>query len=225
MAKKNDKLRIEYHAISHLQKWPSNPKKHDIHGITAAIERFGFVDPIVIDEKSGKMVAGHGRLESLAGMKGRKKPVPKRIIEKDGEWYAPVLRGHDFENEEEAEAFLVADNRLVEIGGWHKEREREILRKHLDEDEIQLAAMGWAKHRMEQQVNPRKYVPPDEQNVGTKTASFVKSEVRQIVLSLKTEDFVTTGQQLKDLIETQKLANNAEALFFLLNFYESRTLA
>lgn len=218
-----DTLRIEYVALSYLQKWPSNPKKHDIHGITAAIERFGFVDPIVIDEKSGKMVAGHGRLESLIGMKNRKKPVPKRVLEKDGEWYAPVLRGHDFENEEEAEAFLVADNRLVEIGGWNRELENVILRKHLNENEQQLAAMGWAKHRMEQQLKPKKYVPPDQQNVGSKTASFVKSEVRQIVLSLKSDDYVSVDSQLKDLIEKQKLSNSAEALFFLLNFYETRT--
>ena len=36
----------------------------------------------------------------------------------DGEWLIPVIRGTEFESEEEAEGYLVADNRSVELGGW-----------------------------------------------------------------------------------------------------------
>jgi hypothetical protein len=35
-------------------------------------------------------------------------------------WLVPVLRGVEFKDAREAEAFLLADNRLSEIGGWNK---------------------------------------------------------------------------------------------------------
>ena len=53
-------------------------------------------------------------------MKEAGEAAPARVVEKNGEWYVPVLRGISFNNESEAEAFLVADNRLVEVGGWNE---------------------------------------------------------------------------------------------------------
>jgi hypothetical protein len=39
-------------------------------------------------------------------------------VREDGEWLVPVLRGISFATEAEAEAFVVADNRAAELGGW-----------------------------------------------------------------------------------------------------------
>ena len=36
----------------------------------------------------------------------------------DGQWLVPVQRGIAFRDEGEAQAYLVADNRHVELGGW-----------------------------------------------------------------------------------------------------------
>lgn len=118
-----DTVRVEYVALSAIQRWPRNPKLHDKGRIDNSIERFGFIQPLVVDESSGQLVAGHGRLESLLGMQANGKDPPKRItVGADGEWLVPVIRGVGFATEQEAESFLLADNRLVELGGWDAEQ-------------------------------------------------------------------------------------------------------
>ena len=71
-----DKIRIEHIALDELEKWPRNPKDHDLSLIQGSISRFGFVSPILIDETTGKIVAGHGRLESLQKLKQSGQPPP-----------------------------------------------------------------------------------------------------------------------------------------------------
>ncbi len=116
----NSQVRIEYTPISSLIPATRNPKRHNIGELVNSIKRFGFVQPVAMNEESGRLVAGHGRLEALLVMKEAGEAAPARVVEKNGEWYVPVLRGISFNNESEAEAFLVADNRLVEVGGWNE---------------------------------------------------------------------------------------------------------
>ena len=116
----DSQVRIEYMSISSLIPATRNPKRHNIGELVNSIKRFGFVQPVAMNEESGRLVAGHGRLEALLVMKEAGEAAPARVVEKNGEWYVPVLRGISFNNESEAEAFLVADNRLVEVGGWNE---------------------------------------------------------------------------------------------------------
>lgn len=109
---------IQMVPLSHLKKWPRNPKKHDLPGIKASMTKFGFTIPIAIDEKTNQMVAGHGRLEALLELKAEGTSPPKRIALQDGDWMVPVLRGIEFANEAEAEEYLLADNKLTEAGGY-----------------------------------------------------------------------------------------------------------
>ena len=113
---------VEYTALSDLRRWDRNPKLHDLAAIAASIRRHGFVECIVVDERTGKMVAGHGRDETLEMMKRAGEPAPKRIkVREDGEWLVPVLTGIAFEDESTAEAYIIGSNRLVELGGWDEE--------------------------------------------------------------------------------------------------------
>jgi hypothetical protein len=115
----NTELRIEYVPLSELQRAPRNPKSHDHDGIERSMSRFGYVAPIIINDGTGRIVAGHGRLETLDRDKKAGKPAPARIkVRDDGEWLVAVLRGVSFQSDEEAEAYLIADNRLQEKGGW-----------------------------------------------------------------------------------------------------------
>jgi hypothetical protein len=114
---------VEYTALSDLRRWDRNPKLHDIEALAASIRRHGFVEPVVRDERTGKLVAGHGRDETLEMMKRAGEPPPKRIKvrESDGEWLVPCLTGISFEDESIAEAYIIGSNRLVELGGWDEE--------------------------------------------------------------------------------------------------------
>ena len=52
-------------------------------------------------------------------MKSAGEKAPDRIKEEDGEWLVPVLKGISFEDEMEAQAYLIADNQLTNLGGWN----------------------------------------------------------------------------------------------------------
>jgi len=79
----------------------------------------------------------------LQQMKARGMQPPARIEVRDGEWYVPVVRGVAFNSDAELEAYLVADNRLVELGGWDDETLAALLSDLAAEDEELLAATGY----------------------------------------------------------------------------------
>ena len=97
---------------------PANVKDHDAKGIAASVERFGFTSPIEVDERTGYLVAGHGRVDELASAKVASDEVPEGIVVRDGEWYAPVVRGWQSADDDEAQAYMVASNYLPQAGGW-----------------------------------------------------------------------------------------------------------
>lgn len=114
-----ERMRLEYVALSILKKWPRNPKDHAITETDKSMDRFGYTMPMLIDETSQQLVAGNGRLETLEARKAAGRSPPRRVlVDKAGEWYAPVIRGLAFESYEEALAYLLADNLLGELGGW-----------------------------------------------------------------------------------------------------------
>lgn len=118
--------KIDYQRLDDVLVAARNPKLHADAAIRSSIERFGYVEPIVIDERTGRLVAGHGRLAQLrelrskAGKTGRGRGGPPDgvSVDADGAWYVPVVRGWKSADDAEAEAYLNASNRLVELGGW-----------------------------------------------------------------------------------------------------------
>lgn len=130
---------IEYVPLSQLKLRADNPKAHDLAAIRASIERFGFVAPLILDEATGDLVAGHGRDEALRQMRDEGRDPPARVLQEDGEWLVPVVRGVAFASDREAEAYLVADNRLVELGGWE---ERALLEALERQDSLEGTGYG-----------------------------------------------------------------------------------
>ena len=137
-------IRVEYVALSEIVGADVNPKDHDIGQIYQSMKRFGFTSPIMMNEKTGKLLAGHGRLETLAMFKkgGDTPPERIRVREEDGEWLVPVLRGINFDSDVEAQAYLLADNRLTELGGWHTDELVMSLQGILQEGG-DLEGVGW----------------------------------------------------------------------------------
>ncbi|HEX2864219.1 MAG TPA: hypothetical protein VHN99_06600 [Deinococcales bacterium] len=111
--------RLELMPLSALQGAPSNPKEHDIGALCVSLRRFGFVAPALLDEATGRLVAGHGRVAALEALRDSGEPAPDRVHTlPDGDWAIPVVRGLSFKTPEEAAAYLIADNRLTQLGGW-----------------------------------------------------------------------------------------------------------
>lgn len=115
-------LRIEYMRLDEIMRDPDNPKDHDLGALSESLDRFGFVAPMGLNETNRQLLWGHGRLDDLEMLKGDKRDPPDRVlIDDDGMWRAPVVRGVHMP-EREGTAYVITDNRQVELGGWNEPR-------------------------------------------------------------------------------------------------------
>ena len=98
------KLIVNYLPVSFLKPNPQNPRKHNdrqIRLLAKSIKAVGFNVPILVD-RDQNVIAGHGRI------------LAARLL---GIEEVPTIR-LDHLTEEQAKAFMIADNRLTEIAVW-----------------------------------------------------------------------------------------------------------
>jgi hypothetical protein len=131
-----EEIRVEYLDFEEVESWPRNPKDHDLHEIRKSFYRFGFIKPVLVDEGTGKLVAGHGRLDTLRLLRDNKVQPPRGVQEVEGRWLIPVLKGVEFRDPAEAEAFLLADNRIPELGGWKQDILDSMIEEMSDVDDL-----------------------------------------------------------------------------------------
>jgi 16S rRNA G966 N2-methylase RsmD len=99
--------RIELVLVSRLAPYKGNARTHSrkqIRQIADSIERFGFTNPILIDDH-GEIIAGHGRV-AAAKLLGLNE--------------VPTLRLSHL-SATEKRAYVLADNKLAEKAGWDRE--------------------------------------------------------------------------------------------------------
>lgn len=120
-------LEIKYVSPGLVRKEPRNPKDHDIQRIIASIREFGFVTPIIIDKRTNKLIAGHGRLEAIETMIIEGQPKPAGIIDDETGWLIPAVTGWESKDDTAAMAYLIADNQHTIIGGWDEAALSELL--------------------------------------------------------------------------------------------------
>src|SRR3954454_8665697 len=119
---------IVHTAVEDLVPYQSNARTHSrrqIAQIAGSIERFGFLNPVLIDG-SNQIIAGHGRVAAA---------------KKLGLTSVPSLR-IDHLTDDERRAYVLADNRLAEKAGW----DRELLAielQHLVEVEFETEIIGF----------------------------------------------------------------------------------
>lgn len=118
----------EYMDLDALQPDPRNPKAHDLDELNRAFERFGYVESVTIDERTGLLAAGHGRREQLLERKAAGLEPPDGVtVDAKGRWQVPVGRGWSSADDAEALAYLVTSNRIPELGGWRQQALAETL--------------------------------------------------------------------------------------------------
>lgn len=140
---------IEYRPVDDVQPHPDNPKAHDLDTLSASIRRFGFAEPIVIDQRTGLNLSGHGRIEALRQLRRSDEEPPDGIrIDGDGRWLVPVYAGWQSTTDNEARAALVALNRSGERGGWHENSLLDLLDRLAELDDG-LDGVGWADDEIE----------------------------------------------------------------------------
>lgn len=133
--------KVETVAVSGLKPYQANARTHppkQIQQIADSITRFGFCNPILIDDDS-QVIAGHGRVEAakLLGLKA-----------------VPALRLSHL-SASEKRAYLIADNRLAELAGWDRDMLATELQALIDV-EFDLELTGFDLGEVEIILNTRK---------------------------------------------------------------------
>ena len=107
-------------SLSSLKPYERNAKQHSqeqIEKIKDSIKEFGFVSPCLID-RDNNLIAGHGRVMAAEALGMKRVPCV----------YVEGL------TEEQRRAYILADNRLTELGGWNMDIVTEELRDLADLD-------------------------------------------------------------------------------------------
>ena len=105
--KLNCDLTVVYTPLDTLTEYPNNPRQHDtkqLIKIQNSIEKFGFINPILVDEHN-EIIAGHARLAAA-----RLAHLPQ----------VPVIRLEHLSTAQK-KAYRIADNKLAELGTWSVE--------------------------------------------------------------------------------------------------------
>jgi DNA modification methylase len=100
------RLSVVYQDVDALKPRTTNPRTHSkkqIAQIANAIRRFGFINPVLVDDVNG-IIAGHGRVQGAKAV---------------GLDQVPTVRLSDM-SEAEIRAYVIADNRLAENAGWDR---------------------------------------------------------------------------------------------------------
>lgn len=154
-------MRAETMSIAELAALPLNAKLHDLQTIEASITRWGFLDRIIVNETTGHILSGHGRLETLHRMQGSGEPPPENVTEEGTRWLVPI----DVVSVPESEEWDVAEsmNRTTELGGRNEDILREQLAKRSSSPEL-LAAMGYDRDALKKALagGDREPVEEDE---------------------------------------------------------------
>jgi DNA modification methylase len=136
--------RIEYLPLDGLLPASRNPKRHAPAQLRASIERFGYASPALRDERTGRLVVGHGRTEALTALRDAGQDPPSGVrVDGAGRWLVPVVCGWASRSDAEAEAYLVADNRHTELGGWDHQELADLLNELSAVDPTLLDVTGW----------------------------------------------------------------------------------
>lgn len=108
-------------SLTELRPFEKNPREHSaaqIENLVAIIRKFGWTIPILIDEDA-TILAGHGRVLAAERM---------------GIEAVPAITASGW-SEEQKRAYIIADNKINEAGGWDKNLLGELLHG--------LSADGW----------------------------------------------------------------------------------
>lgn len=132
---------LEAMPLDAIAEAPRNPKAHAAGALARSVERFGYVEPMVLDERTGRLVAGHGRLADLRARQQRGEQPPEGV-DPDG-WLVPVVRGWRSRSDAEADAAGIALNRVGEAGGWQRDLLATVLSEMAELDGELLTATGF----------------------------------------------------------------------------------
>lgn len=166
-----EERRIDAMPLDDIQEATRNPKTHDAAALDASLTRFGFTEPLIIDERTGRLVAGHGRLTALREKRARGETPPAGVTIVNEKWCVPVARGWRSKNDSDADAYLIASNRIPETGGWDEAALVELARE-LDSAAGGLSGTGIESEALVELNEAQRAIQVAEIESGPLTTTF-----------------------------------------------------
>ena len=131
----NARLKVYRVAIGDLHEDPDNVRTHDkrnIEAIKTSLTKFGQVEPLVVQDKSGLIIGGHGRLQSM----------------KELGWIEVDVVRLDIDDAK-AKALGLALNRTAELANWDYRGLQTILEGLNAEADGIMDGLGWTPEEIE----------------------------------------------------------------------------
>lgn len=222
--------------LTEIKPAKANVKEHDLPLTSASIDRFGVIEIPVRDERTGRLISGHGRVKALKKAFRAKEPPPDGIVVQRGtkRWLVPVLVGWASADDNEAMAAAIALNRVGEKGGW----DSTALAAQLDElsaGSAGLDGLGWNRSDIDDllasvqeasatlsfdatRVNG---VAPTsgafaEPTTGERAEIYRDKAIRSLVLDYTLDEFEVVARQAADARKRLELDSNAQVFARLL---------
>jgi len=142
-------IRIEQKPLRQLilAKHPRNARKHAMDAIQYSLSEYGYIEPIVYNERTNRILSGHGRVKALQGLRDNGQPAPPPIVQDSKDWLVPVVVV-DVPAERESE-ILIALNRTAELGGWSEKKLLPLLREFAARKTDYLEYMQFQSERVD----------------------------------------------------------------------------
>jgi hypothetical protein len=198
--------KIESVPIEALIPYARNARKHSdeqVAQLAASIREFGFNSPLLVDKDNG-IIAGHGRV--LAARKLGLEAVPCLRL--------------DHLTETQRRAYILADNRLTELGGGWDEEMLGLELSDLRTEDFNLDFIGFDAQKIEEFLNSKEPEIVENTKKPSVMSDFVDkyddSIVRQIVLIYSLQQYNSVIEAFGNYAEKNGLSNNVEVVNHLL---------
>jgi hypothetical protein len=189
---------IEYRAIGELMPYAKNARTHDadqLADLERSMTEFGWTIPVLVDE-TGTILAGHARIQVGA---------------KIGITSAPVLVARGW-SEGKKKAYILADNKLTERGGWNWKLVSAELHDIRDLG-VDVMLSGFETFELEPLMGAD-WTPPPPRNetgeaMGSRSIMFSQEQYRKIVAGAKR---YRTAEQKGELSDAEIITALAEGV-------------
>ena len=196
-------MKVEQIPTEKLIPYARNAKKHDaaqVSKLAGSIREFGFNNPVLIDAQNG-IIAGHGRV--MAAQKLDLKEVPC------------IRLGHLTDTQRKA--YILADNRLAEIGGGWDMEMLKLEISDLIEADINFESIGFSDGELEDLIHSTS-TPDTGAQMSEETQNvYLNGGVKKFEIYVEIDRYDEVKSMLDRVGAANDLDNNTDILLHCLN--------
>jgi hypothetical protein len=204
--------RIENVYTQDLIPYEKNPRKHGkaIAALKESIERHGFTNPIIIDQKN-RIIAGHGRLQAAKEL-GRSTVPCVRVTVDDRQYHE----------------LLISDNKIAELSKWDNDLLKECLTIMGDLADLSIPGFDpsevdklFGHNHTDVSASPAAQDEPDFGDSGTpEPTTDDRALVKRKIFMFTKKEYKIVDSKLKAIKKENGFETEVEALMHALKPYK-----